>query len=273
MPTTAQPRNNHDMKLSPLRHALCVLALAGLSGCATQTLGPPNPEDPLEASNRAVWEFNETLDKFVLKPVAEAYRFVTPQPIRTCLNNIFLNLGDAWSGINSVLQGRQVDALNTLGRVLLNTTMGLGGCFDIASETGAKRIPNDFGVTLGVWGVGSGPYIVLPILGPSSPRDGVGRLAGLYVGQVEFVGLINDVNVRNSLYGFQVIQRREALLDATDMVEKTALDPYSFVRDAYLQRNKAQVSGNDAAAEKLPQYEDFEAAAVDDKSLGIPVKP
>ena len=151
--------------------------------------------------------------------------------------------------------------------------MGLGGCIDIASETGAKRIPNDFGVTLGVWGVGSGPYIVLPILGPSSPRDGVGRLAGLYVGQVEFVGLINDVNLRNSLYGFQVIQRREALLDATDIVDKTALDPYSFVRDAYLQRNRAQVAGNNELAEKLPQYEDFEAAEVNDKSLGIPVKP
>ena len=172
-----------------------------------------------------------------------------------------------------MLQGRQVDALNTMGRVLLNTTMGLGGCIDIASETGAKRIPTDFGETLGVWGVGSGPYIVLPLLGPSSPRDGVGRLAGLYVGQVEFVGLIPNVNLRNSVYGFQVVQRREVLLDVTDMVDKTALDPYSFVRDAYLQRNKAQVMGDTAEAERLPQYEDFEAAAVDDKSLGIPVKP
>ena len=261
------------MNSSPLRKALCALAFAGLSGCATQTLGPPNPDDPLEASNRVVWEFNDTVDKYVLKPVAEAYRFIAPQPVRTCLNNIFLNLGDVWSGINSVLQGRQVDALNTFGRVLLNTTMGLGGCIDIASETGAKRIPNDFGVTLGVWGVGSGPYIVLPILGPSSPRDGVGRLAGLYVGQVEFVGLINDVNLRNSLYGFQVVQRREVLLDATDIVDKTALDPYSFVRDAYLQRNKAQITGDNGEAEKLPQYEDFEAAEVNDKSLGIPVKP
>ena len=256
-----------------LRHALCALAIVGLSGCATQTLGPPNPNDPLEPSNRAVWEFNETIDKYVLKPVAEAYRFITPQPVRTCINNMFQNLGDVWSGINSVLQGRQVDALNTMGRVLLNTTMGLGGCIDIASETGAKRIPNDFGVTLGVWGVGSGPYIVLPILGPSSPRDGVGRLAGLYVGQVEFVGLIHDVNLRNSLYGFQVVQRREVLLDATDIVDKTALDPYSFVRDAYLQRNRSQVAGNNELAEKLPQYEDFEAAEVNDKSLGIPVKP
>ena len=261
------------MNSRSLRHALCALAFAGLSGCATQSLGPPNPNDPLEASNRAVYEFNDTLDRFVLKPVAEAYRFITPQPVRTCINNIFGNLGDVWSGINSMLQGRQVDALNTLGRVLLNTTMGLGGCIDIASETGAKRIPNDFGVTLGVWGLPSGPYIVLPLLGPSSPRDGVGRLAGLYVGQVEFVGLINDVNLRNSLYGFQVVQRRETLLDVTDTIDKTALDPYSFIRDAYLQRNNAQVSGNEAEAEKLPQYEDFEAATVDEKSLGLPVKP
>lgn len=256
-----------------LRNALCALALVGLSGCATQNLGPPHPDDPLEASNRAVYEFNDTVDKYVLKPVAEAYRFVMPQPIRTCINNIFSNLGDVWSGVNSVLQGRQVDALNTMGRVLLNTTMGLGGCIDIASETGAKRIPNDFGVTLGVWGVGSGPYLVLPLLGPSSARDGVGQLAGFYVGQVEFVGLIPNVNLRNSVYGLQVVQRREVLLDATDMVDKTALDPYSFVRDAFLQRNRAQVAGDTAAAQNLPEYEDFEAAAVDDKSLGIPAKP
>lgn len=261
------------MNSRPLRNLLCVLALVVLSGCATtQSLGPPNPNDPLEASNRVVYEFNDSIDKYLLKPVAEAYRFITPQPVRTCLNNIFLNLGDVWSGINSVLQGRQEDALNTMGRVLLNTTMGLGGCIDIASETGAKRIPNDFGVTLGVWGVDSGPYMVLPILGPSSPRDGVGRLAGLYVGQVEFVGLIPNVNLRNSVYGFEVIERREALLDTTDILDKTALDPYSFVRDAYLQRRAAQVKGDNGEAEKLPQYEDFEAAPADEKSLGIPVK-
>lgn len=255
-----------------LRNALGALALVGLTGCATQNLGPPHPDDPLEASNRAVYEFNDTVDRYVLKPAAEAYRFVIPQPVRTCINNIFSNLGDVWSGINSVLQGRQVDALNTMGRVLLNTTMGLGGCIDIASETGAKRIPNDFGVTLGVWGVGGGPYMVLPLLGPSSARDGVGRLAGFYVGQVQFVGLIPNVNLRNSVYGLQVVQGREALLDATNVVDKTALDPYSFVRDAFLQRNRAQVAGDTAEAQNLPEYEDFEAAAVDDKSLGIPVK-
>jgi phospholipid-binding lipoprotein MlaA len=169
--------------ISQLGLALCALVLVLLSGCATHPVGPANPADPLEASNRAVFEFNDAVDRAVLKPVAEAYAFVVPQPVRTCINNIFLNIGDVWSWVNSTLQGRQVDALNTFGRVLLNSTMGLGGCLDIASQTGAKRIPNDFGVTLGVWGLSSGPYVVLPIMGSATLRDGAGRAVDIYVNQ------------------------------------------------------------------------------------------
>ena len=252
--------------------ALCALALVLLSGCATHSVGPANPADPLEASNRAVFEFNDAVDRAVLKPVAEAYAFVVPQPVRTCINNIFLNLGDVWSWFNSTLQGRQVDALNTFGRVLLNSTMGLGGCLDIASQTGAKRIPNDFGVTLGVWGLSSGPYVVLPIMGSSTLRDGAGRAVDLYVNQVGYGSLINNIDVRNSIYGLEVVTRREALLDVTNTIDRTALDRYSLIRDAYLKRRQAQVGGATSEAQKLPNYEDFGAEPADEKALGITPK-
>jgi phospholipid-binding lipoprotein MlaA len=244
------------------------LALVLLSGCATQSTGPANPADPLEASNRAVFEFNDAVDRAVLKPVAEAYAFVVPQPVRTCINNIFLNLGDVWSWFNSTLQGRQVDALNTFGRFMLNSTMGLGGCLDIASQTGAKRIPNDFGVTLG----DSGPYLVLPIVGSSTLRDGAGRAVDIYVNQFGYGSLITNIDVRNSIYGLEVVERREALLAVTNTIDRTALDRYSFIRDAYLKRRQAQVAGATAEAQKLPNYEDFEAAPTDEKALGIAPK-
>jgi phospholipid-binding lipoprotein MlaA len=212
--------------------AFNALALALLSGCATSPVGPANLADPLESSNRAVFALNDAVDRAVFKPAAEAYAVVVPQPVRTCINNVFLNLGDVWSWFNSTLQGRQVDALNTFGRVLLNSTMGLGGCLDIASQTGAKRIPNDFGVTLGVWGLTSGPYIVLPIIGSSTLRDGAGRAVDVYVNQFGYGSLIHDVGVRNSIYGLEVVERREALLEITNTIDRTALDRYSFIRDA-----------------------------------------
>ncbi len=262
----------HRMKPIQFLRALSIAAVMVMAGCATHPTGRPNDADPLESSNRAVYNFNDTIDRTILTPVAEAYRFITPQPVRTCINNIFLNLGDVWSGLNSFMQGRQEDALNTMGRVLLNTTAGLGGCLDLASTTGAKRIPNDFGVTLGVWGISSGPYLVLPLIGSSTLRDGVGKGVDLYVGQVEFGSLVQNVNFRNSVYGLELVERREALLDVTETVDRTALDPYSFIRDAYLQRRKAQVMGQNAAAEKLPEYEDFEDAPADEKALGITPK-
>lgn len=255
-----------------LKSFVSIITVISLAGCATKTLGPSNPADPWEASNRYVYEFNDAIDRALFKPVAEAYAFVTPQPVRSCINNIFLNLGEVWSFINSSLQGRHEDALNTMGRFLLNSTMGIGGCFDLASMNGAKRIPNDFGVTLGVWGVSSGPYMVLPILGGTTLRDGTGKIPDIYFNQYGYGQLVHNVDVRNSIYGFEVVERREALLDITNMVDRTAPDPYSFIRDAYLKRRAAQIRGANAEVEKLPNYEDFEDVPADDKALGIPAK-
>ncbi len=231
---------------------LAVLTSAGalLAGCAT--VQNPDARDPWEGFNRNVYAFNDTVDRAVLRPVAEAYTYVTPQPVRSCVSNVFSNLGDVWGAANSFLQGRGLDGINTLGRFMFNTTMGVGGCFDVASKTGAHKIPNDFGVTLGVWGLGQGPYLVLPLLGSSSVRDGVGFVGDVY-GNPLGLTQIENVRWRNSLLGLRLVDTRAQLLEASRTVDRVALDPYSFVRDAYLQRRAAQVNGRDGGA-ALPDY-------------------
>ncbi|MGE8657615.1 MAG: VacJ family lipoprotein [Achromobacter sp.] len=240
---------------------IATVAAAGalMAGCAAPK--QPDPRDPWEGFNRGVYKFNDTVDRAVFKPVAQAYTYVTPEPVRSCVHNIFSNVGDLWSGTNSFLQGRGHDFVNTLGRFLFNTTMGVGGCFDVASANGARKIPNDFGTTLGVWGLGQGPYLVLPFFGSSSVRDGVG-LVGDWQGRMHgYMGVsaIDNVPLRNSLWGLEVVDTRASLLNATDTVDRVALDPYSFVRDAYLQRRAAMVNGLRVDDESnLPKYEDDE---------------
>lgn len=216
-----------------------VTASALLSACAT--VKNPTPGDPLESYNRTMFNINEKVDKAVLRPIAKGYETVVPSPVRSCVRNIFGNLGDVWSGINSMLQGRGLDFVNTMGRVLFNSTVGLGGCFDVASQTGAKRIPNDFGITLGVWGLSDGAYVVLPILGASSIRDSIGLLgdgAGvLYTSTTPWA--IDNVPLRNSLVTVQNVDRRAALLNADDIASDVAIDKYAFIRDAYKQNRQA----------------------------------
>ena len=247
-----------------------VSALAVLGGCAsTQDSGnAANPADPWEPMNRGIYTFNDGVDRALFRPIAELYAFVTPRPVRTCLRNAYLNVGEIWSAVNSSLQQRHLDAINTVGRFMLNTTLGLGGCFDLASERGQPRIANDFGVTLGVWGLPQGPYLVLPIVGSSSVRDGAGEAVNLLGNQLDTIGLIENVPLRNSLWGLEFVVRREALLTVSETVDRTALDPYSFVRDAYLQRRRALVS-DDPDAQLLPDYEDYEDVSADEKALGI----
>lgn len=233
----------------------------------------PDPRDPWEGFNRGVYSVNDSIDRVVVKPVAQAYTYVTPQPVRSCISNIFGNLGDVWSAANSFLQGRGLDGINTVGRVLFNTTMGVGGCFDVASETGAYKIPNDFGVTLGVWGIGQGPYLVLPLFGPSTVRDGVGRIADT-ASPVALGQLVENTRWRNSLWGLQLVNTRANLLDTTDMIDRVSIDPYSFVRDAYLQRREGQVRGNNAdAPQNLPDYSDPDDADAANGPAMPPVAP
>ncbi len=225
-----------------------LVGCALLAGCATIP-GEPDPRDPLERMNRSVYKFNETVDGAVFRPIAQIYVGAVPQPVRSCVSNFFSNLGDVWSSFNSFLQGRVPDGINSMGRVLMNTTIGGLGCFDRASEVGVARVPNDFGTTLGVWGVGSGPYLVLPIVGPSTFRDGAGLAVDVYYGAAQ--SYINDVPVRNMVWGAAALNARANLLEAGDLLDQLALDPYSFVRDAYLQRRQRRIAGD---SEELPDY-------------------
>ena len=253
-----------------LRLSLIVASASLVVGCAS--VQNPTPEDPWESYNRSMYAFNDTVDRAFLKPIATGYKTITPEPVRTCIHNIFGNFGDVWSAINSLLQGRGRDFVDTFGRVLLNSTMGLGGCIDVASMNGARKIPNDFGTTLGVWGFGTGPYFVIPFYGPSTVRDGLGTAASLAspVGEASGIFAIDNIPVRNSVLGLYVVDYRANLLETEKLVDQIALDKYSFIRDAYLQRRKAMLDsrkqGDHAATadtlddvtkvDSLPVYDD-----------------
>lgn len=214
--------------------AAAVLVVA--AGCAT---GPnANPADPLEPFNRSVSRFNDGVDDAVLIPVATAYRNVLPSPVRTGVNNFFGNLGDVWSFANSVMQLRLQNSAETFMRVNVNTFFGLGGLLDIATEAGIDRHKEDFGQTLGRWGVPSGPYLVLPLLGPSTVRDA----AVLPIdAKGDLVGAIQDIPVRNSMYVLRVVDLRSNFLRASQLLGDAALDKYSFTRDVFLQRRANEV--------------------------------
>ena len=231
--------------------ALCLGALA-LGGCAATG---SNPKDPYEPFNRKMQSFNDGVDDAVLKPVAKAYETVTPQPVRTGVGNFFGNLGDLWSLVNHALQGNGLQAYNHMVRFTTNTVLGLGGLLDIATEMGVDRKKQDFGQTLGAWGVQPGPYLVLPLLGPSTVRD----TAALPVDwQGNVLGDLHPVSHRNSLTGLRLVDTRARLLKAGDVVDSVALDRYTLVRDFYLSSRGA--GGNDGQIEdmdagKLPPEE------------------
>lgn len=207
---------------------LALLLTLGVAGCATTA----NP-DPIEPVNRKVFAFNEGVDKVVLKPVARAYEAVLPQPVRKGVSNFFSNLGDPWSSVNLMLQGRFTDGLSDLGRFGTNTTVGLLGLVDVASDWGMPRHGESFSSTLGAWGVGPGAYIVLPLLGPSDTR-GVASIPINSMGSLQ--GQIADVGVRNSLTALNMVDKRASFLDVSQRIDEMALDKYLFVRDAYIQR-------------------------------------
>lgn len=220
-----------------------------LSGCAT---GPrANPSDPLEPLNRSIYRFNDALDRTVLKPVAVAYQESTPELVRKGVGNFFGNLQDAWSFVNNVLQLKGEAAGATLTRVWVNTLMGLGGVLDVAGELRIPRYTEDFGQTLGHWGVGAGPYLVLPLLGPSSLRD----TAALPVDwRGDPVARHEDIPTRNTLLGVRVVHDRASLLKAEGILERAALDKYAFIRDAYLQSRHNAVYDGEPPAE--PRYDE-----------------
>ena len=216
---------------------LASAALLVASGCAT-TSGTPNPKDPWEGYNRPMYEFNDTVDKAVLKPISQGYQKVTPGFVQQGVSNFFDNLQDLGTGLNNLLQGKFTEGAGDLGRLVVNSTIGILGLWDVATPMGLEKHNEDFGQTLGWWGVPSGPYFIIPLFGPSTLRDAPAR----YVDpSFAYNRGINDVAARNSLFGLDIVRTRANLLKAEKVLDEAALDKYSFTREAWLQRRRNMV--------------------------------
>ena len=239
--------------LSPSRATLVafVSGVALLAGCTTRLA---NPDDPLESYNRAMFSFNERVDKAVVRPVAQAYDDVTPLPVRTGVGNFFGNVGDLWNGVNNLLQGKIREGLSDAARIGVNSTLGILGLFDVASELGLPKSDEDFGQTLGRWGVAEGPYFVAPFFGPRTVRDATVLPIDLYG---DGIWGLSDIALRNSLMALRIVNTRANLLGIDKTLEEGTLDKYSYARDFYLQQRRYRVfDGNVPGA-----YDDFDNGA------------
>jgi phospholipid-binding lipoprotein MlaA len=235
------------------------LLLSGAAGCATTPGG--DPRDPLEGFNRAMYSFNDGFDQAIGKPLATAYKEVLPDPVRTWVRNFFANIYDLWTGFNNLIQGKPADAVTDWARFAFNTTIGVFGINDVATQMGLEKHEEDFGQTLGRWGMDDGAYLVWPFIGPSSMRDTVGLIPDTYF---DPVWNHKPHGVRYFAASTRAISKRADLLDASRILEEAALDKYVFMRDAYLQRRRSQVyDGNPPrAAREAPRAEADEPQAV-----------
>jgi phospholipid-binding lipoprotein MlaA len=236
-----------------LRTGALLLAALSLGGCASMS-----EKDPYEKFNRSMFAFNDAVDRNALKPAATAYKAVLPSFVQTGVNNFFSNLSDVWSSANNVMQGKGERGLSDFTRVLINSTFGLGGVLDIASDAGLAKHNEDFGQTLGYWGVPSGPYIMLPILGPSTLRDTAGLPVDI---AADPWGYGISARARNIGTVVRVVDQRAALLDATNLLEEAALDRYEFIRDGFLQQRKSRVFDGEDSRKAARQARREEAAA------------
>ena len=241
-----RPHMINSLASAALRIALVLGSASFLGACATAK----NPRDPLEPVNRAVYRFNERVDRAVLRPTARVYRAVLPQVVRTGVTNFFSNINDIPVALNNLAQGKFVPAVSDFSRVVINSSIGLLGFFDVATEAGIEKHQEDFGQTLGWWGVPDGPFLMLPLFGPSTGRDAVGLVVDYAIDPVIQVSPNHN---RNQLYGTRFVNRRAELLDASTVL-KTALDPYEFLREAYLQRRRNLVYDGKPPPEKDPVF-------------------
>lgn len=236
--------------MRPLHHLLAAFTALALSGCAHSP--PDQPNDPLEPFNRAVFKFNRTADRYVLRPIAKGYDAVTPAVVQKGVANFFNNLGEPVTIVNGVLQGRFLQAASDTGRFLLNSTAGFAGVLDVASPAGMPRHSEDFGQTLGYYGLGTGWYLMIPLLGPSDNRDLVGRGADYLTNPMHYVQQ-NNSHEDGVFYGLtflDLVNERASLLSADSVLDE-ALDPYVLVRTAYLQQRLSKVYNGNPPKELL----------------------
>jgi phospholipid-binding lipoprotein MlaA len=237
----------------PPRYArIAFFVVVGLTLCGCASLPPGSkrdPRDPWERMNRATYKFNDGLDRAIAKPVAKAYVKVTPRFVQTGVSNFFDNVAYPITIVNDLLQGKIKQTCQDTGRLVVNTTIGIGGLFDPASKMGFDKNDEDFGQTLGKWGVHPGPYLVIPFFGFSDVRDGIGRGVGIFANPTHYV---RDATLRWSLWGLDLLDSRARVLSAGDVLNQT-FDPYTFSRNAYLQRRQYLVTdGEDSGVEEPP---------------------
>ncbi len=242
------------MRINSLARSLCLLLLlAMISGCAT-VHSPDAKVDPLEPFNRGVYAFNADLDATLMKPTAQAYQAHIPRPVRRSISNFFSNLDDVVVLVNDLLQFKGAHAVSDTLRLSMNSTFGLFGLLDVATPAGLPKHDADFGQTLGKWGLGPGPYLVLPVLGPSDVRDATGLAVDVtYVNPVEKV---KNTPARAALIVTQAINTRARLLKVTNVLEQAALDPYVFTRAAYLQRRRSLIYDGNPPPLKFDNFND-----------------
>lgn len=248
-----------------MRGISCLLLCFLCTACATngEPMRAPDPRDPYEGFNRAMYQFNDAVDRAVLKPTAKGYRYITPDPVETSISNFFDNLGTPLDIFNNAFQGEFLEALSDTGRLIVNSTIGVLGFFDPASKLGMPAHEEDFGQTLGVWGVPSGPYLVLPFLGSSTVRDTAGMVPDYYLDPLFYYE--ND-GEETGLKAMWVIDTRARLLDAETFL-KDAYDPYSFIRDAYLQRRTYLIhDGRPPVETAYPDYGAYDDYALPEES-------
>ncbi len=244
-----------------------ILAFSVLvSGCATSdapkepiVVGGETIHDPFEGANRTVMSVNEGIDKAVLEPVARGYRYAAPKPVRQGVRNFLHNLKSPVIMGNELLQGDMEGFANATGRLIINTLLGLGGLIDVADMGGIPYEPEDFGQTLAVWGVGNGPYIVIPIIGPSTVRDGTGLAVDAFLDPVNIYLFNHDLEwLVYTRIGVSVIDQREELLDVIDDLRRNSFDYYAAVRSAYYQRRQALVNDMDPSTADSPDIPDYD---------------
>ena len=265
------PENSMKTTLPARTKSIAVaIAAAGLlAGCATSG----NPKDPIEGFNRAMFAFNEGLDSAIIKPVAKGYDHVLPSPIKTGVTNFFSNIEDLFIGVNNLLQGKVPEAFSDLGRVAINTTVGLLGVIDWATDAGLEKHNEDFGQTFGRWGVGNGAYVVLPVFGSRTARDTVGLVLDV---AVDPVSNHNPKRTRDIARVLRVVNGRANLLAADKVVEEAALDKYSYIRDAYLQRRRNLIHDGspprerEAEADQVDRPATVEASAPEPRAEAAP---
>ncbi len=248
--------------IKQIKNVLITFALASiLVGCASTA-----NKDPLEGINRGVYKFNDVADRAVIKPVATAYKTVTPSPIRKGVSNFFSNIGTLTTIINDLLQLKFAHAFTDAGRFVINSTFGIAGLIDVASMDNIEKRNEDFGQTLGHWGVDTGAYLVLPFIGPSTVRDTAGLVVDTVTSDpITYTHNIGEIRLHNQLRTAQLIDKRTQLLDATDIVDNASIDPYAFLRDAYLQRRASLVQDGLVPQELIKQDDsDFEPADEDE---------